>query len=102
MKACIRPTAVPCRPLQVLDYFAGGGLPPLVGAGLFCGAVGGLLYKEGTRTIDSLNQVPWGGGGKGGPAGAERCCCQGAALRGGAAVAGGREAAPLQQRPHPL
>lgn len=41
----------------MLDYFAGGGLPPLVGSGLFCGAVGAFLYKEGTRTIDSLNQV---------------------------------------------
>lgn len=49
-------TAYCTKAAEVLDYFAGGGLPPLVGAGLFCGAVGGLLYKEGTRTIDSLNQ----------------------------------------------
>ncbi|KAL4459158.1 hypothetical protein ABPG75_014023 [Micractinium tetrahymenae] len=49
-------TAYCTKAAEVLDYFAGGGLPPLVGAGLFCGAVGSLLYKEGTSTIDSLNQ----------------------------------------------
>ncbi|KAL4427144.1 hypothetical protein ABPG77_001148 [Micractinium sp. CCAP 211/92] len=49
-------TAYCTKAAEVLDYFAGGGLPPLVGSGLFCGAVGAFLYKEGTRTIDSLNQ----------------------------------------------
>lgn len=50
-------TAYCTKAAEVLDYFSGGSLPPLAGAALFCGAIGGLLYKEGTRTIDSLNQV---------------------------------------------
>ena len=50
-------TAYCTKAAEVLDFFAGGGLPPLVGAAGFVGGVGGLLYLGGTRAADSLNQV---------------------------------------------
>ena len=51
-------TAYCTKAAEVLDFFAGGGLPPLAGAAGFVGGVGGLLYLGGTRAADSLNQVP--------------------------------------------
>ena len=51
-----QPCPVPSS-VQVLNYLAGGGLPPLLPAAAFVGGIGSLLYLGGTRTIDAINQV---------------------------------------------
>lgn len=55
--APMHPAAHRPSPKQVLDYLAGGGLPPLLPAAAFVGGIGSLLYLGGTRTIDAINQV---------------------------------------------
>ncbi|EFN53483.1 hypothetical protein CHLNCDRAFT_136774 [Chlorella variabilis] len=49
-------TAYCTKAAEVVDYFAGGGLPPLASSAAFVGAVGGMLYLGGTRAVDSLCQ----------------------------------------------
>lgn len=49
-------TAYATKAAEVLDYLAGGGLPPLLPAAAFVGGIGSLLYLGGTRTIDAINQ----------------------------------------------
>jgi tyrosine-specific transport protein len=50
-------TAYCTKAASVLDYFAGGGLPPLAASTAFVGLIGGMLYAGGSRTVDALCQA---------------------------------------------
>ncbi|KAI3424069.1 hypothetical protein D9Q98_009432 [Chlorella vulgaris] len=50
-------TAYCTKAASVLDYFAGGGLPPLAASTAFVGLIGGMLYTGGSRTVDALCQA---------------------------------------------
>ena len=67
----VRPRLGPLHPparcaAQVLDFFAGGGLPPALTATAFVGAMAGLLLLGGTGAADKLNQVGGAAEGRGG------------------------------------